>query len=522
MSWFGRRLFMLFSNSYRTKEVIIFGTGSAAIKFVKRIRKTHKVVCYLDNNSAKHGQALNGVTICPPDEIKKLPNLPVIVASDFFDEIYAQLKENENFLHTKIIYFRSVKSDELLSEKISLFLKEKVWDLICHTPYFFLPLIQRLLKHSSLSLVRICALEDQHEHRLLRLRPELQGTSVGPNFAHGQQNRLNVTIPAVGLYHFQDCQISMLSRAFKIDNKNIVVEKIHTISDEVTKYNKGHLIHHYQNKLALVTNEPKNTLHHGILINGFYDKNYYHWVVDILPQLQYIQELPAKFNNFPILIADMSQKYRSIKELIDLFNIQREIIYLPSVNHYRVTDLLVISSPNRCCPRIIGSAWSFADYTYCRPESIFYLRDLVLKQADDAINEYPKRIFLSPSMKHRKYNQEDVFHRLEKFGFVKFNPEHMGLLEQAMMFNRAEIIVGPTGATWTNIIFAKQGANALCWMAEEWGDFSSFSNIADIVGINLNYLTYVAGVDDHIDLFSQEYQIDQQLIENWVLEITNK
>jgi capsular polysaccharide biosynthesis protein len=513
---------MLFNKSSQLKKVIIFGTGSAAIKYVKRIRKTHEVICFLDNNLAKNGTTLNGVSICPPDDIKRFPNIPVIIASDFFDEIYAQLKENKNFLQTNIVYYRSVKTNEVLREKISLLIKGKVWDLICNTPHFLMPIIQTLLKLSSLSLFRIGSLEDQHEHRILTLRSELQGTSVGPNFVNRRHNRLEVTIPTVGLYQFLNCQISMLSRAFKIDSKSIVVEKIHTISDEVTKYNKGHLIHHYQNKLALVRDEQQNILQNGILINGFYDKNYYHWVVDILPQLQYIQELPEKFKNFPILISNMSQKYKSIKELIELFNIEREVIYLPSVNDYLVKNLLVISSPNRCCPRIIGSAWSFADYTYSRPESILYLRDLVLKQSNSSIEEYPKRIFLSPSMKHRKYNQGDVFHRLKKFGFVKFNPENMGIMEQALMFNRAEIIVGPTGATWTNIIFAKHGANALCWMAEEWGDFSSFSNIADIVGINLNYLTYVAGVDDHIDLFSQEYVIDQQTIENWVQGITDK
>jgi len=513
---------VLFNKSFTLKKIIIFGTGSAAIKYVKRIRKTHEVVCYLDNDSAKHGQTLSGVPICPPDEIKKLPNLPVVIASDFFDEIYEQLKGNKNFVHTNIIYFRSLKTDQLLSEKISLLIQNKIKDFICNIPYLLLPIFRTLLKLSSLNLVRMSSLDDQHKHRLLTFRPELQGTSVGPNFVNGRHNRCDVTIPAVGLYQFNHCQISMLSRAFKLDNENIAVEKTHTVSDELAKYSKGHLIHHYQNKLALVTDEHKNSLHTGILINGFYDKNYYHWVVDILPQLQYIQELPEKFKNFPILISDMSQKYKSIKELIDLLNIKREIIYLPSVNHYRVTNLLVISSPNRCCPRILGPALSFSDYTYSRPDSILYIRNLVLKQSNNAINEYPKRVFLTPSMKHRKYNQDDVFQKLKKFGFVKLNPEHMGLMEQALMFNQAEVIVGPTGATWTNIIFAKPGANALCWMAEEWGDFSSFSNIADIVGVNLNYLTYVAGVDDHIDLFSQEYEIDQQKIENWVIAFTDK
>jgi capsular polysaccharide biosynthesis protein len=504
----------------KKEKIIVFGTGSAAIKYVKGVRKTHQVVGYLDNNTEKHGKKLNDIPIFPPDQIKQFPRLSVIVASSFFDEIYAQLKENKNFKHTNIIFYRSLKTDDPLLERTTQLITNKISDLICNTPQFLIPFLRQILKISSKSLVNIYTLENGHKYRILILRPEQKNISVGPRFLERAQNKTNVTIPPVGLYQFYNCQISILSRAFKIDHKNIIVEKIHTISDKITKYNKGHVIHHYQNKLALVRNEQTNHLQKGILINGYYDKNYYHWIIDIIPQLQYLQELPDQYKDFPILISDMAQKIKSITELLSLFSRERKIIFLPSINDYVVENLLVISSPNRCCPRIIGSAWALADYTYSRIESIHYIRDLVLKKCNDSNESFPKKVFLAPSMKHRKYNQDDVFNMLDRFGFVKVNPEKMGLIEQALIFSRAEIIVGPTGATWANIIFAQKGANALCWMAEEWGDFSAFSNLAAIVEVNLDYLTYAAGVDDHIELFSQEYVIDQQKIEKWVKELT--
>jgi capsular polysaccharide biosynthesis protein len=511
------------SNFQREKKekIIVFGTGSAAIKYVKGIMRTHEIIGFLDNNIKQHGKKLNGISIYPPDKIQSFPGVNVVVASDFFDEIYAQLQKDENFKHTNIIYYRSLKTEEPFAEKTSLFFTKKIRDLICNIPIFIIPLFRNILKISHIDLVNITSLDDQDEHRVLTLRPKQESVSVGPNFVDGGQNCIKVTIPIVGLYQFHDCQISMLSRAFKIDRNNVTVEKVHTINDKVTKYSKGHLIHHYQNRLGLLRSEQKNHLQKGILINGFYDKNYYHWMIDIIPQLQYIKELPDLYKDFPILISDESKKIKSIKELISLFGIEREMIYLPSVNDYVVKNLLIISSPNRCCPRIIGSAWSSADYTYSRKESIDYIRNLVIANCNDSTTLFPKRVFLCPSMKHRKYNQDDVFNVLKKFGFVKINPEQMELTEQALLFNRADIIVGPTGAAWTNIIFAQQGANALCWMAEEWGDFSAFSNIADIVDFNLDYLTYAAGVDDHIELFSQEYVVNQQKIEDWVRQLTD-
>jgi capsular polysaccharide biosynthesis protein len=507
---------MLFKIFAPPEKIIVFGTGSAAINFVKRNKKTHRVVGYMDNNSAKHGGKLNGVSIFSPDDINKFPSINVVIASDFYDEIYVQLKENKQFLQTNIIFYRSLETSMPFIEKTSLLLKNKASDLICKIPTIFIPTIRRVLKLASLNLVKILSLDSEHIQEVLILRPEQRNISVGPNFIDRAQKTIDVTIPPVSLYQFVNCQISILSRAFKIDDNNIIVEKIHTISDKVSKYSKGHVIHHYQDKLALVRDELKISLDKGILINGYYDKNYYHWVIDIIPQLQYISELPDEYKDFPILISDMAKRIKSVQELVSLFNINREIIYLPSTNDYMVKNLLIISSPNRNCPRLIGSARSVADSTYCRPETINYIRDLVLKQCEKSNTLPSKKIFLSPSMKHRKYNQEDVFELLKKFGFVKINPEKMTLLEQAIVFNRAEIIVGPTGATWTNLIFAQRDANALCWMAEEWGDFSAFSNLADIVGVKLDYLTYVTGVEDHIDLFSKDYSINQQEVEDWV------
>ena len=74
---------MLFKIFVPPEEIIVFGTGSAAINFVKRNKKTHRVVGYMDNNSAKHGGKLNGVSIFSPDDINKFPSINVVIASDF-------------------------------------------------------------------------------------------------------------------------------------------------------------------------------------------------------------------------------------------------------------------------------------------------------------------------------------------------------------------------------------------------------------------------------------------------------
>ena len=57
-----------------------------------------------------------------------------------------------------------------------------------------------------------------------------------------------------------------------------------------------------------------------------------------------------------------------------------------------------------------------------------------------------------------------------------------------MLFLNAKIIIGPTGASWTNIIFSKKGTKALMWMNMNWGNFPVFSTFAAIMGVDLYYI----------------------------------
>lgn len=63
---------------------------------------------------------------------------------------------------------------------------------------------------------------------------------------------------------------------------------------------------------------------------------------------------------------------------------------------------------------------------------------------------------------------------LSVFGFTFVYMEDLSFCEQVSLMAQAEIIVGPTGAAWTNIIFASPGTKALCWMARDAETFPVF------------------------------------------------
>ena len=126
---------------------------------------------------------------------------------------------------------------------------------------------------------------------------------------------------------------------------------------------------------------------------------------------------------------------------------------------------------------------------------------------------------MAPSFKFvksgiRNYNQDEVFNYLSVFGFTKIFLEDLSFLEQVRTIYHADLIVGPTGAAWTNLIFCRSGARGLCWMADESGDFSAFSSIAGMVGVDLIYITYKSDVRSTRELYSKDYYIDLSMIEN--------
>ncbi|MBY6800470.1 hypothetical protein EXM98_14155 [Clostridium botulinum] len=74
------------------KDIIIFGASTLGIKTYKLLKNSYNVLYYCDNDSKKWGTLLNGIKIISQNEIIKLNNVSVVVASMYYKEILAQLK----------------------------------------------------------------------------------------------------------------------------------------------------------------------------------------------------------------------------------------------------------------------------------------------------------------------------------------------------------------------------------------------------------------------------------------------
>ena len=224
----------------------------------------------------------------------------------------------------------------------------------------------------------------------------------------------------------------------------------------VIRIQKGHCAFIIKRKLS-------RTIDKGLSICTPGAGNLYHNVYDCMTKLHVINKYNI-LSDYP-LIAD--EAIRKVPQLLELFNIMnrsgRDVIWIPERSIAKVHNLAVISSVNEM-PVQLKSIENIRtqDFKY----DISILKDfqsylLQFKSGD----VYPKRIFLSrKGFSRRSFNEEEIIHVAKKQNIDIVHPETLSFCQQLSLFNGAELIIGATGAAFTNILFCNYKTTAICMM----------------------------------------------------------
>lgn len=506
----------------KKEQILIFGTGSGGMDFYKNCRSRYQVIGFLDNNKQKHGHKLFGQRIYSPQSLTNMPFDKIIIASDYYIEIYAQLTSQLGVDERRIEVFHASQLVYLSWwRQFKRAIEQHCLTIMCHragwiSSLLFLLLYGQWRGNGNTKIIPFDWLDTQSGYQVHVFRDAMPGVVVGPAYIGRPQAIAHIMLPKVALYRFTDGQICSVSRSVILPEQRLLIERVEPADMANADYSCAHLLFHGK-ELALVRQETPEYIERGILISGCSETNYYHWFMEVLSQLQFVSEIPAEYDGYPILISVSSQKISAVKNFIDAANIEREFIYLENVTSYLVGDLLLVNSPNNLVPNLKGAAWSDVTNSYLRKESVDYLRRVAFRMCQHPkLNELPKRIFMARKSFIRNYNQSEIMAALCEFGFSCVYLEDLNFCDQVSLIANADVIVGPTGAAWTNLIFAKPGAKALCWMAEEWGNLSCFSNIAEVSGVKMTYFSYQAGTKNSRELYYLGYEIPVSDVVDWV------
>jgi len=338
--------------------------------------------------------------------------------------------------------------------------------------------------------------------------------SFGPQDISGTQCVEQVQLPAVNLYYFENARISILSSSILLYNK-IIIERVEGIDVIRCDYSSGHVIMH-DKESALVRNMQVAHLQQGIFLGGNGVSNYYHWMIEILPKLQYLNEIDqCGYAGFPLLVSEDVDHIKTFREALNYIAKDRPIAVLDRDKTYFVDKLVYINAPNSLPFNLRqNEKMRVADFL-TKPASIKYLRNRLFTNVDlpPPSAKGSHRIFFARRNERRSYNQQEIFEIFRQQGFQKVFMEELSLKEQISLISNAEVIAGPTGAAWTNMIFCREGAKCLCWMADGYGDFSAFSNLARAVGADMRNVTFKTDAKSVKELYNRKYFLEAKKIQ---------
>ena len=317
----------------------------------------------------------------------------------------------------------------------------------------------------------------------------------------------NTEVAKVELYLLNDIVVNARSSNF-IQNNKVVIERIPSIESQYCNYATGLVLAHDSN-FALVKNS-KNAIEldveTAIFLGGNGSWNYYHWMIEILPKIQFLKEANILSLTDNIIVSKSVETTDSFMKTLKqaLQDVKINLIFLEPNEAYRVKNLYVVSAPNNILfnsKKIVTSP----NYIFFRMESLEYVRNLVLSMMKDYNQDRLSNILAALKNKNSKlniflarkkgsardYNQDEVWRLIEQeCDIIQIYMEDYSIEEQAFIFSNADLIIGASGAAWTNLMFCKKDAVAISWVPKHLKDFSAYSTLAEYYGVK-NYFIEV-------------------------------
>jgi|APSaa5957512535_1039671.scaffolds.fasta_scaffold06546_4 hypothetical protein len=191
------------------------------------------------------------------------------------------------------------------------------------------------------------------------------------------------------------------------------------------------------------------------LVQGTSGNNYFHFLFDIVVKLRIYEEKHSldKVDYFYVPSVESWQK-----KILSLFGIPEEkLIDSQKYRHIKATKLITVDHPWYKKGYVQEEIKNLPDWI------IFFLREKFLKYSKKFNTS--NKIFIDRSdskFNHCKLvNNQEVINYLKLKGFQSYKISELDFFEQIYLFNNADIIIGPHGAAFSNIIFSKTGLDLI-------------------------------------------------------------
>ena len=187
-----------------------------------------------------------------------------------------------------------------------------------------------------------------------------------------------------------------------------------------------------------------------------YENNYFHFIAEVIPKIILCQEATLD----PIIPYAITNDLHPNLELLfsALTKGERSVIRLERGTLYNVAK---IYCPSDCS--VVVDAYEGGEFSRMSAIDVKRISKAVkIIKAVSSKSLAPQRIFACRHGRTRALiNQSAVYNHLKRFGFVEVDTNQMSLSQQIEIFSSAEIVVGPTGAQLSNLVWCDSSAKAL-------------------------------------------------------------
>lgn len=253
--------------------------------------------------------------------------------------------------------------------------------------------------------------------------------------------------------------------------------------------------------------------------------NYFHWVTEVVPRLLVSLEALSKQENFNLnnykLLVDKNLPRQLLELLSLLISDDMKIILI------RRAEMVTVKRLIYCSP-----LWLSLDNTLSLPDprKEFFVDQYALNLTRNSIKSaVPFKVSVKPFRRiyMRRLNnklrplenldQLEVMLKKKEFDFV--DTSILTFQEQIKMFAEAKIIIGVSGAAFTNMLFMNKGSHAISlYPSTTSTNYYVFQPLADISGVCLlHFLTNKTNeLDDGVHT---EASVDVKRLENKINEL---
>lgn len=251
----------------------------------------------------------------------------------------------------------------------------------------------------------------------------------------------------------------------------------------------GILIHDGRRVLHRLPRRP-SVIDRGVQLTGSHSQNWYHWVAEILPKVTLVGALEHRARDWPLLIPESVTRYPTYLAALETLCPDHEIIVVPGAAPVLVKELLVLDGLVLHTPGFAPGSLPRHDTELINVDGMRRFRARLLEGLGVMPQVEPGlRLFIDRHHDpERTYNREELLKISAEHGFQPVVGGDLTLKEQAELFARAELVIGPNGAGWTNILFAAQGCRGLCWLVPNGFGGPWFRNLGLVAGAEMRYL----------------------------------